>query len=74
MGLRPLQLERRTQKRQGGFFADHRSASIRVTPVDGLIGGLELGLIAGPIFALITLLTSEAMESRILPIEEHAIP
>jgi hypothetical protein len=50
-----------------GLVIKMGSVSVRVTLVDGLIGGLELGLIAGPIFALITLLTSEAMESRISP-------
>jgi hypothetical protein len=51
----------------GGLVVQMASVRMRVSVLDGLIGGLEVGLIAGPIFALITLLFSEAMETRIRP-------
>jgi len=51
----------------GGLVVQMPSVRFRVTLVDALIGSLQIGLIAGPIFALITLLSSEAMETRIRP-------
>lgn len=51
----------------GGLVVKVPSVRFRVTLVDALTGGLQIGLIVAPIFALITLLSSEAMETRIRP-------